>query len=84
MQTYIYYPKGVCSKKIEVVLNGKYISDIKISGGCNGNLKGICSLVKGQKVSNVIDNLKGITCGNRATSCPDQLAKALEAACQQV
>lgn len=83
MSTYIYYPKGVCSQKIELILNGEYISSIKIIGGCNGNLKGLCSLATGQKATDIIEKLKGITCGNRTTSCPDQLAKALEAAQQQ-
>lgn len=72
-----YKPKGVCSKEIRYEVQDGVIIDVEIIGGCDGNLKGICSLVKGCPVSEVIQKLEGIDCGGRGTSCPDQLAKAL-------
>ncbi len=74
---YTYIPSGVCSRKIEVELDGDTITDVKFIGGCNGNTKGISELVKGRKTDEVIERLSGITCGIRQTSCPDQLAQAL-------
>lgn len=71
-------PAGVCSRQINIVLKGDTIESLSFLGGCDGNLKGICSLLKGQKASEAISRLKGITCGRKSTSCPDQLAKALE------
>ena len=73
-------PQGVCSRQINIVLKGDVIESLSFIGGCDGNLKGICALLKGQKVSEAISRLKGITCGRKSTSCPDQLAKALEQA----
>jgi uncharacterized protein (TIGR03905 family) len=55
------------------------IRDLQVEGGCNGNLKGISSLIRGMKVEDVIERLKGTTCGFKSTSCPDQIARALEA-----
>lgn len=73
-----YTPKGVCSRKmIFDVEDGKVVS-AEVIGGCNGNLKGICSLIQGQKISDVIARLEGITCGPKPTSCPDQIAQALK------
>ena len=72
-------PRGVCSRKIVFdIVDGK-ITNVAFQGGCNGNLKGISSLVKGMKVDDVISRLEGIHCGNKSTSCPDQLCKALRA-----
>ena len=68
-----YTPKGVCSRQINIEVNGD-----TIVGGCNGNTQGISSLVKGMKVDEVIARLEGINCNGRGTSCPDQLAKALK------
>lgn len=68
---------GTCSTKIEVVTENGRVEEVRFQGGCNGNLKGISSLVKGMPVEEVIQRLEGIRCGNRFTSCPDQLAKAL-------
>ncbi len=77
--TYTYNPTGVCSQKITIEINDdETIADIKFLGGCNGNLKGISALAKGKTLDEVIDSLKGIKCGFKSTSCPDQLAKALE------
>lgn len=78
---YTYIPKGVCSRKIEFELDDKLnIINITVTGGCNGNLKGICNLLKGQNAKEVISKLKGTTCNFKSTSCPDQIAIALEEA----
>ncbi|WP_250278059.1 TIGR03905 family TSCPD domain-containing protein [[Clostridium] colinum] len=70
--------KGVCAKNIEFEVEGDIVRSVKFNGGCSGNLKGIASLVEGLKVEDVIKKLDGLTCGNKDTSCPDQLAKALK------
>lgn len=75
-----YKPVGVCSKLIHVDVENDIIQNVEFLGGCNGNLKGIGQLVKGMKVDEAISRLQGITCGNRPTSCPDQLAYALKEA----
>ena len=75
---YTYIPKGVCSQQIILDVENGIVNDLKVIGGCNGNLKGITSLVKGMKVEDVIKKLKGIKCGFKETSCPDQISKALE------
>ena len=74
----IYQPKGVCSNTIDVHVEDGVIKSVKFTGGCNGNLKGISRLVAGMKVEDAIDRLKGIKCGFKSTSCPDQLACALQ------
>ncbi|MBQ3206426.1 MAG: TIGR03905 family TSCPD domain-containing protein [Bacteroidales bacterium] len=71
--------EGVCSKAIELLVEGDVILDVAFHGGCNGNLKGITALVKGQKISDVKERLSGITCGGKNTSCPDQFAQLLAA-----
>jgi uncharacterized protein (TIGR03905 family) len=73
-----YKPTGVCSQAIDIELDGDIIQSVSFVGGCNGNLQGIGALVKGMKVQDAIDRLQGIKCGFKSTSCPDQLAKALE------
>ncbi len=78
MAVYIYRPNGVCSREMRISYENDIITDVEIIGGCNGNLKGISSLVKGMRMSEVISRLEGIKCGFRATSCPDQLSKALK------
>ena len=70
--------KGVCSRMIEISTNGDTITSARFIGGCNGNTQGISRLVEGMKIDDAISRLKGIDCGGRGTSCPDQLAKALE------
>lgn len=75
-----YKPVGVCSKLIRVDVENDVVENVEFVGGCNGNLKGICSLVKGMKVDEAISRLQGITCGYKSTSCPDQLAYALKQA----
>ena len=73
-----YTPKGVCSRQINIEVNGDTIESVQFVGGCNGYTQGISSLVKGMKVDEVIARLEGINCNGRGTSCPDQLAKALK------
>lgn len=77
---YEYKTQGTCSKKIKLELDGKKIKHVEFEGGCNGNLKGISRLVQGMDMDFVVERFAGNTCGNRPTSCPDQLAKALQEA----
>lgn len=79
---YTYNTKGVCSSTITFEIENDVVTSVQFVGGCNGNLKGISSLVVGMKVDDVIERLEGIRCGFKSTSCPDQLAKALTAAKQ--
>ena len=74
---YQYTPQGTCSRLIDIEMDGDRIADIRFTGGCNGNLQGIAAMARGLKASEVIERLEGIKCGNKPTSCPDQLAKAL-------
>ena len=79
MTQHSYRTMGVCSRAISFELDDdKRVHNVMFLGGCNGNLKGIASLVKGRKIDEVIGDLKGIDCNFKGTSCPDQLAKALE------
>lgn len=73
-----YKPSGVCSKKINITVENGIVEDVRFVGGCSGNTQGVGALCKGMKVEEVIDRLEGIRCGMKATSCPDQLAKALK------
>lgn len=77
-QTFSYKTKGTCSSKIDIVLEGDIVKEVKYTGGCNGNLQGISRLVEGQDVHEVVSRLEGIRCGFKSTSCPDQLANALK------
>ena len=72
-----YKTQGTCSSHIEVEVEDDVIQQVFFWGGCNGNLQGISRLVKGMKVEEVLQKLEGVRCGNRSTSCPDQLCKAL-------
>lgn len=74
----IYKTSGTCSTQIEVEVKDGVIESVAFTRGCNGNLQGISALVKGMKVEDAITRLKGIKCGAKDTSCPDQLARALE------
>ena len=80
--TFNYRPKGVCSQQIIIELNDDVIEDLRVLGGCTGNLQGISALVRGMKAQDAIERLRGIRCGFKNTSCPDQIAKALEEALQ--
>lgn len=78
--SYVYQTKGTCARTITVDLDGKKIKKVSFEGGCNGNLKGISKLVEGMDMDFVIERFAGNTCNNKPTSCPDQLAKALQEA----
>ncbi|NLP26633.1 MAG: TIGR03905 family TSCPD domain-containing protein [Clostridiales bacterium] len=73
-----YKPQGVCSRNIKIEIENDIIKNVTFIGGCDGNAKGISRLIQGMNKDDVIKKLSGITCGNRATSCPAQLAKALK------
>lgn len=73
-----YQPKGVCSTSIDIDLDNGIIQSVSFTGGCNGNLQGISKLVEGMDAKDAIQRLKGIRYGFKSTSCPDQLAQALE------
>lgn len=77
---YSYKTKGTCSTQIDFDLNGDVVSNVSFTGGCNGNLKGICSLVDGLTVEQIESKLKGTKCGFKQTSCPDQLSIAVREA----
>lgn len=83
MTTYTYTPKGVCSRRMTVELKDGVIRDVRIEGGCNGNLQGISRLVTGMKAEDAIARMRGIQCGGKPTSCPDQLAAALTQALEK-
>lgn len=78
MKHYEYITKGVCSRKIDFDIDNGVVTNVKFTGGCNGNTQGICKLVEGMKAEDVIERLKGLNCNGRGTSCPDQLATAIE------
>lgn len=75
-----YTPRGVCSRQIDVEVNGDTVESVQFTGGCDGNLKAISKLVAGMKVDDVAALLEGNTCGRRSTSCADQLVAALREA----
>ena len=75
-----YKTKGTCSQKIFFDIEDGILKNVQFLGGCNGNLKGICSLVEGMNVQEVISRIEGIRCGMKSTSCPDELAAALKGA----
>ena len=75
---YRYVPEGVCSREIIIEMDGNIIKSAKIVGGCPGNTLAVSTMVEGKDIDEVIKKLKGIPCGMRGTSCPDQLARALE------
>ena len=81
--TYMYRPRGVCSQMMQVKLENGIVEDVQVLGGCSGNLQGISALVKGMPAREAIARMRGIRCGNKPTSCPDQLANALEEALAQ-
>lgn len=82
---FTFRPQGVCSQEMRVQLNeDQVIEKVEITGGCSGNLKGLSVLLEGMSAQNAICKLKGIRCGFKETSCPDQLAKGLEKALNQL
>lgn len=75
---YRFKPKGVCSSEFIINVEGDIVTSVKIIGGCPGNTLAVSSLVEGKRIDDVISKLKGIPCGLRGTSCPDQLSIALQ------
>lgn len=73
-----YVPEGVCSRRIIIETEDDIIKDVKFIGGCAGNTQGVAALLVGMKIEDAISRLKGIDCGGKGTSCPDQLSRALE------
>lgn len=79
--TYTFQPRGVCARAMQVEVDDQgVIQELQVVGGCNGNLQGISRLVVGMKAEDAISRLKGIDCGGKGTSCPDQFARGLEKA----
>lgn len=77
-KTITYTTQGTCSRQIELTTDGDRVESVKFIGGCSGNTQGVAALVEGMLIDEAIDRLKGIRCGFKSTSCPDQLALALE------
>ena len=77
MAHFTYHTKGVCSRAIDVEIENGIIEQVVYHGGCAGNTQGVAALVRGMRVEEAIERLTGIRCGFKATSCPDQLARAL-------
>ena len=75
---YSFTPRGVCSQQIDLDVEDGIIRSVKFFGGCSGNTQGVARLAEGRSIDEVIGLLKGIRCGMKPTSCPDQLARALE------
>lgn len=73
-----YKTQGTCSRMIDLEVEGDKIKKVCFTGGCNGNTQGVARLVEGMNINDAISRLSGIRCGNRPTSCPDQLARALQ------
>ncbi len=80
---FTYRPRGVCSQLMEIEIEDGRLRSLSVTGGCDGNLKGIAKLIEGMEVEEVIRRLEGVRCGRKATSCPDQLAKALMLSLEQ-
>lgn len=79
MKSISYKTTGTCSELINLTVDDNdCISEVSFVGGCNGNLQGICSLIRGMNVNNVKEHLNGIRCGYKSTSCPDQLCRAID------
>lgn len=73
-----YNPQGVCSRQIDIETSGNIITKVNFTGGCHGNTQAVAALVEGMEINHAISKLQGIDCKGRGTSCPDQLARALE------
>ena len=74
--------KGVCSRTTTVTIEDGIVKSMEVVGGCDGNLSGIASLVRDMPAQQVIDRFKGVKCGMKSTSCPDQIAACIEEALQ--
>ncbi len=77
MERFTYQTKGVCSRSIDITVDQGIVINVEYHGGCSGNTQGVAALVKGMKIEDAIERLGGIRCGFKSTSCPDQLATAL-------
>lgn len=71
-------PSGTCSRLIEIEVENGIVTDLHVTGGCHGNLQGIAALCRGRKAEEVAETLRGIHCGHKSTSCPDQIAIAID------
>ena len=80
MASYTYTPRGTCSRKIDFTLENGIVMEVRSTGGCSGNTQGVAALCIGRPAEEVVKVIKGIRCGMKPTSCPDQLANALEQA----
>ena len=78
MDRFTYQTHGVCSRSIDILIDNGTVAEVEYHGGCSGNTQGVAALVKGMTIQEAIDRLSGIRCGFKNTSCPDQLALALE------
>lgn len=78
METYVYRPKGVCSKEMRFEMDGDIIRKVTIVGGCPGNLLGISRMLENKDIDEVVSAFEGVRCGSKSTSCPDQIAAALK------
>lgn len=83
MAKFSYTPRGVCSAQIDFEIEDGIVKNVKFTRGCSGNTQGIARLVEGMKADEVVERLKGLNCNGRGTSCPDQLARAIEEAQNQ-
>ena len=84
MMTHKYTTRGVCARAITFDLEDGTVKNVRFEGGCSGNTQGVAALVEGMPAEEAIRRLAGIRCGFKSTSCPDQLAQALEKALQEV
>lgn len=80
---FTYFPKGVCSTKIDLEIEDGIVRHVHFTGGCDGNLKAVSALIEGMKVEDVQKRLSGIHCGLKSTSCADQLARGLAQALKE-
>ena len=79
-----YFPRGVCSQRINFSIEDGRLHNVRYTGGCNGNTKGLGALLEGMEAKEAMERLRGIRCGMKSSSCPDQLAKALEEALKKI
>ena len=80
MAMYTYKTVGVCSRSISFDVVDGLVRNVVFNGGCNGNTQGVARLIEGMEINDAIRRIRGVDCGGRGTSCPDQLARALEQA----
>ena len=78
MEKFSYQPKGVCARQMNFEIENNQIQNVEVIGGCQGNLKGICNILKNKSLDEVISAFYGVQCGMKGTSCPDQIACALK------